>query len=648
MASSMLFWSAFLFLPAFAEPSDDIDFTTCDVTGKLAALDNAASNETYQVVQAANGLADEMFAVGVGQPNALPFMWRRPDGATAPARRISFRVRVPRGFRLVDASLAARGTIVRKDDADGTVEATFRLSHLSQMPRREFLSFSRQALLVDADGPVGSEGDLTLEVLLDDRIVSNRMKTRLKAVEPVRVARKPRRFGAGGHLGGHYYLFSEDSSTCAFAKTLGEAGFDWAITSRTNAVLKVALRAAGFRHLIYDYYWAADGFRVGDPKGRPEADKWVQGDDEKIKNPTDNLSCPMAVYEERAFFLKNSVPKMRRNLEGFDGMWGNWEPEPYRGHGCACSNCIEAARAAGVPLPQFRAEQMAKVVRTVDRHVRAATGGEKSFGFIPAVNWILASTDKIFYDRGYEFWPGLYAKDLKCINPWGPYLFWDTQWRYNPKNHDGMLVEQFVAAKDVRECVDREYPAERRPYLMGFPHADESSRGGNLWIVPPSWIDLAVSSQFFNRWEASVLYYFPRGNDTRYLKAFARAVARAAEYEPFVWDGRRVDDCVKAIATPATHKVRPKFRWNMRKYTNMPFLQTAAYDLGGERIVAAFNFSGLDAVDFDLSQTGLDGSYALSADGVRQEGTTSAAELERGLRLTLPPNTCRVYRFTKL
>ena len=66
------------------------------------------------------------------------------------------------------------------------------------------------------------------------------------------------------------------------------------------------------------------------------------------------------------------------------------------------------------------------------------------------------------------------------------------------------------------------------------------------------------------------------------------------------------------------------------------------------RIVAAFNFSGLDPVDFDLSQTGLDGSYSLSVDGVRLDGAKSAAELERGIRLTLEPNTCCVYRFTKL
>lgn len=604
---------------------DDVDFATCDVAGKLKALDAAASNETYQVVQAANGLADGLFCVGLGQPGALPFMWRRPDGRKARASQVSFRVCVPRAFRLVDASFAEKGTIVRDEKDDGTSEVTFRMSSLSPMPNREFNSFFRQALLIGSDGPVGTEGDLTLEVLLDGRVVSGQLKSRLRAVEPVRAAKKPRRFGAGGHFGGLYCLYSEDASTRAFAKTLGEAGFDWVVTSRTNAVLRTALREAGVRHLLLDYYWAADGFRIGDPKGRPEADKWVQGDTEKLTRPTDNLTCPMAVYEERDFFLNDSVPKMRKMLDGFDGMWDNWEPEPYRGHGCACSNCLAAARAAAMPLPQFRAIQMAKVVRTIDRHVRAATGGGKSQGFVPAVNWILMSSDKVFYDRGYEFWPYPYAKHLNWMNPWGPYLYWDTQWKYNAKNHDGMLVEQFVGAKDVRECVDREYADGNRPRLMGFPHADESSKGGNLWIVPPSWVDLAVSAQFFNRWDASLLYYFPRGYDARYLKSFARAVERAAEYERFVWDGRRVDDCVTAKATPETMKIRPKFAWNMKKYTDMPFLQTSAYELGDERIVAAFNFSGLTPVVFDLS----------------------ISDWNQSVRLTLEPNACRVYKFKR-
>lgn len=621
------------------------DFTTACVR----SLDEGRQfpEAMFLIRQTAHGLVEKSFAVSEGQCGVVTYIWKRPDGCATDRKRVSFRIEMPVGFEFVDASFAEKGTIRKTSRADGSTVATFKMSTVADHgPFRDWNGWFCLGVLVRCVGTVGSSGMMSFAALLDDKVVSNVEKTKLFAVPRIKAAR-PKRYLAGFHVGGWYGEFPHDASNQAFAQLWGDAGVGWVICNHANQDLYAHWRANGVKRITPDCWWVANVFRIGNSAGRPESDKFVLSDTNKPPAGIRHAVCPKAIYDERGFFRTNSIPQILDFLKGADGLWANWEPEDYRGRGCACAACMDEAREAGVPLPEFRARQQARVVKTVDRLVRAATGGERSVGFIPGINYAAVSSDKYLWEKCYEMRVDFYGESIAWVNPWGPYCFWDTKWAYEPAKFEGLLVNQFVAAKDVRADVDRTYPAGRRPKLMAFQHANEGSAApGNLWLTQPEWMEISMDAHFFNRWEASLLYYFPRGFDARYWKAFASHVSRAAQYEDFVWDGRRIDDLVSATATPETAAAYPRYKGSiLQRYTDIPLLQTAAYQLGDERIVAVFNFRNETAVDFDLKMDGLAvGDYCLSIEGDAKIHVLSASQLKAGVRFSIAPSRCRVWR----
>lgn len=609
--------------------------------------DRQFPDATFRIRQTAHGLVEKSFAVSEGQCGVIAYVWKRPDGCKTDRKRVSFRIEMPAGFAFVDASFAEKGTIRREAQADGSEVVTFKMSLVTDHgPFKDWNSWFLLGVLVRCTGKVGASGMLSFTALLDGKEASNVERTRLFAVPRIRAVR-PKRYLAGFHTGGWYGEFPHDASNREFARLWGEAGVGWVICNHADQNLYSHWRANGVKRITPDFWWVANGFRVGNSAGRPESDRFVLSDTNKPPSGIRHAVCPKAVYDEHGFFLTNSVPQIAAFLKGADGLWANWEPEDYRGRGCACAACMDEAREAGVPLPEFRARQQARVVKTVDRYVRAATGGERSVGFIPGINYAAVSSDKYLWANCYEMRVDFYGDSIAWINPWGPYLFWDTRWAYDPAKNEGALVNQFVAARDVRADVDRTYPVGHRPKLMAFQHANEGSAApGNLWLTQPEWLEISMDAHFFNRWESSLLYYFPRGYDARYWRAFASHVTRAAACEDFVWDGRRIDAEVSVTVTPGTAATYPRYKGSiLQRYCDIPLLQSAAYEWRGERLVAVFNFRNETAVDFDLAVKGLaPGSYRVSVEGETETRTFSAGELAAGVRFSLAPSRCRVWR----
>jgi hypothetical protein len=287
--------------------------------------------------------------------------------------------------------------------------------------------------------------------------------------------------------------------------------------------------------------------------------------------------------------MTNTVPKeIVEPLKGADGMWANWEPFMFKGRGCDCTNCLAAMSAwreeKGGSVADFRSSEHGKLIRVIDRHVRSATGGEKSVGFIPGVSWRTMGSSWREKDPLAEARPIDYAADLCWINPWGPYVCWKSDMPYIYEKR--LPLNHFVTAKDIREQTDRDYPEGRRPKLMSFPHGVQ----GLGWVTQPEHLEMALDSYFFNRWEASVVYFFPQGLDARFWRAFAAATTRAAKCEPYVLDGRRADDA--CVLEPVAEYAVPSACVTMflPKYKDVSMLQHAAYDLGGGRLVAVLNF----------------------------------------------------------
>jgi hypothetical protein len=151
---------------------------------------------------------------------------------------------------------------------------------------------------------------------------------------------------------------------------------------------------------------------------------------------------------------------------------------------------------------------------------------------------------------------------------------------------------------------------------MSFP---QGIQGSGFWAVQPQWLSMSLDSFFFNRWESSVIYFFPSGYDARYWRGFAEATTRAAKYEDFVLDGERVD--AKTLLFPCNTYYAAPCRYVttfVPSYRNVPLLQQASYEKDGARIVAVFNFWERGEAFFSLKAIALPpGDYEIvDEDGV--------------------------------
>lgn len=576
------------------------------------------------VTQAAHGQADKSFAVGAGQVGCITYLWRcRPDDLPFDARRITYRLTLPRGFSFVAANWGDASATQVKMAKDGVTTVLLPTKPgMGLSPSYNASNFCRFGVLVRAssDAP---EGTGTFEALYDGRSVSNVERTRWFTIPPVRVAAKPKRYANGFFPGSDYGEYADEAASEAFAEMASTAGADWWIPARPCAPrLREIYRKAGIRIITPQQYGLRDGYHVDADvdlsleAGRPTGDRFVARD-ENASPAIRGSVCPFAVSEERPYFLTNTVVRLKERLAGFDGLWSNWEPFPYINQGCMCDYCRKKfGEFAAIPADEvtadawfretapggkwyakareFRGVCHGDLVKTVNRHITAMTGGASSYGFIPGIAYCEMSS----YWRPNDYPPEVkaihYAGDLKWINPWGPYVFWDVDSVYS--GEEGEAVACYLAAKDVREQVNRDYPEGRRPKLLAFPQGAQCCE----WITQPEWLGLSLDSFFFNGWEASVVYFFPKGYDARYWRAFAEATARAARYEDFVLDGQRCDEAV-SVRTPGFGKVLKGKANRFLPYENVSLVQHAAYERDGVLIVAALNFADEQAATVEIS-----------------------------------------------
>ena len=295
------------------------------------------------------------------------------------------------------------------------------------------------------------------------------------------------------------------------------AGIRWIIGGDKKAY--PAWRKAGIDTITPELYFIANGFRIGPPQGRPEADKYRYIGD-TYKHEMERSSCPAAVYERRPFFMTKTVPYIQRELAGANGLWANWEPYYYAGRGCFCDTCRKNfAKFVNVPEEQmkkewpqelavgrkyhkqavrFRSLEHAKLMHTLNEVITAATGGKgKSLGFIPGIQ--VDNMSSTWRQNGFdrETHPSDYAGKFDWIDPWGPYAFWHahTPFVYN-KTYN---LRTFLKAKDVRAAVKKDYKKHIR--LLAFPHGMQLQD----WVTQPESIAIELLSFMFNGWEASTV-----------------------------------------------------------------------------------------------------------------------------------------------
>lgn len=618
----------------------------------------APEERQMTVRQGAHGVFSHDFALSENQCGVLDLEWKRaPDGRTYVSDRLRWKIELPPCVRWMDALLADRRSFERKALQNGGELISFAPAFGVQghVPTEDFNAWGMLGCLLKTVGKVGDEGRFLFWVEYEGVRISNVGETRLFVVPEIR-AEVPKRYQNGLTPGGTCTTFADESANRLFADLMAAAGVRWYMPYDPKPQNLALWRAAGIRTLTPEYYFLANGYRVGDPKGRPAEDRYVALDRNAER---DMATCPLAVIEERPFFLTNTVPEIARRVKGCDGVWANWEPYMFNRQGCMCARCrADFAKYVGVSdaemardwpkelgiggkwhekVTKYRSLRHGQLVRTIDRHVRALTGGEKSLGFIPGIAWCEMSSYWRPNNYAAEVQAIDYAGGLKWIDPWGPYPWWNVRAPFALE--DAWALPYFLAAKDIRLTVDKDYPAGRRPRLLAFPHGRQCID----CITEPEYVEMALDAFFFNRWEASVVYYFPQGYDARYWRAFADATTRAARFENYVWDGVRADERTTVTATPET-ECRLK-----RAYPYLPAsvgasaLQQATYDLNGNRIVAVMNFREKTDMRFVLKTQGLSGSYRVRANGHDTGRMKNAEELAKGIRLVAPASRTTVF-----
>ena len=635
----------------------------------LLATASAMGAPAFMVRQAAHGLEEKVFAVSEGQVGLIGWNWKCEDPAQAGSDRISFEIRIPRGFAFVDAAFGDPASFTVAPCPDGGSAVTFKAANRFNgvVPGKAYNAWNLLGALIESTGTIGATGNLELRVFKDGTLVSNVETTRLETVAAIHVAR-PKRCRYGMIPSTLYDDFQTRRARERYIDFAAACGLSWRIDFRRDLAYRSLWRERGFRVTPSFWHLCANGFCLGREAGIPKDERYVPIDPKRT--PASQLaraSCPTAILSEQGYFRTKTAPELADFLEGCDGLWMNWEPYEFRGNGCICDHCRKAfAEYTGLPADEvaagwpkeldrkhgrwsedvrrFRREQHMRIVKMIDGIVRAATGGERSLGAIPGVCWRDMSSFRETELRVDEIVVNDYAGSLKWINPWGPYVFWDAG-KAETFEKAPTRALHWLVARDVREQVNRDYPEGARPKLMAFPHGVQAG----TWLTKPAWLGMACDAFFFWRWESVIPYHFPYGYDARYWRAVAESAGRAAKWEDFVFDGVCAD--VLTIATPTLATARtaatpPRFMLQF-KDKEVPLFNTVAYDNGGSRLVAAFNFSDDGPVAFRLRLLGLSaGKYRLEAEE-GDGGVFTAEELKRGIPLSIGACRCRTFFFRR-
>ena len=636
----------------------------------LLATASAVGAPFYTLCQSGHGIEKKSFAVSAGQAGLMVWNWKCTAPEQVDSARTTFEIRMPRGFAFLDAAFGDPSSFKTVPSPEGGSIVTFKAAAKfnGALVGKEFSSWNTLGVLVESTGPVGTTGNFEIRVFRDGELASDAEVTRLETVEPIHVAR-PRRCRYGMSIGGLYDDFQTTRARERYIDFVAACGLSWRIDFRRDLAARGMWRTRGF--LVTPSFWhlCMNGFCLGRGEKRPVDERYVAIDPKRTpQSQLGRASCPTAILAPNGFFTTKTAPELANFLEGCDGLWMNWEPYEFRGNGCICDRCRKAfAEYTGLPedevaagwpkeldrkhgkwsedIRRFRSGQHAQIIRKINGIVCAATGGEKSVGAIPGVCWRDMSSFQKTEMRVDEIVVTDYASSFKWINPWGPYVFWNAYKGETFANAPTRALHWLVA-RDVREQVNRDYPEGARPKLMAFPHGVQAWS----WLTKPEWLGLACDAFFFWRWESVVPYNFPYGYDARYWRAVAESAGRAAKWEDFVFDGVCAD--VLTIATPTLATARtaatpPRFMLQF-KDKEVPLFNTVAYDNGGSRLVAAFNFSDDGPVAFRLRLLGLSaGKYRLEAEE-GDGGVFTAEELKRGIPLSIGACRCRTFLFRRV
>ncbi len=477
--------------------------------------------------------------------------------------------------------------------------------------------------------------------------ISNTGTFVLRMMKPFEKTTAPRQFLTGFHSVNSDIDFHQPEAQRMLSEFFGRTG-NTLITSKLPPDYLKMLRENGIRLITAESYYFANGFRVGVmEKGKKPAYSNYLDKDGKTVSPRRSLlwSCPVSIYNRTPYYTEVVLPQLRKSLEGLDGLQPNWEPYMSRNKGCFCDNCRgEFAKFAklspekvkeiwpaqmlpGMPYHEqatrFRAWQHGRLIKTL--HEDSLKLGAGKIGFCPEVG-----TDQIirypeYFKEQWEFTPYEYAGSLKWLNVWGPYAWFLADQPYDYRR-DAHLYVWEMAKRAVRDYRKFFPDPAKRAKLMAMPHGSQLNQTA---LGQPEGMAMDQVSSFLAGYDASILYYFPRGYDHRFWKALADSTALIAANEEIVMHGKEREGVSAVPLTPfpapsafqtrdTAAGVLPKYLPDVRKSV---LLQTAAFEKDGRILVAAGNFWEKGDVVFQLRVPGLkpDQEYTVQEKAFRRQ-----------------------------
>ena len=611
------------------------------------------------------GRLDRTFALATDLPGTIAFIWKR-NGSRAEAK-----LNRPQLVLVIPNEIAYHESPGLKflGKRQGAKETEYRLDLTGRKERpaamADFDNYLRHSALLSTKVPAGTKLSAGKAWVEDGGIRISNIETVNFMVIPKFKAEKPRFYMPGFYTGGVYMAFTAPENIDLAARMYDAAGVRWIVGGHKAAY--ASWRKAGVKAITPELFFVANGFRVGPPEGRPEADKYRAIGTHNLKE-MERSTCPAAVYEKRPFYVSKTIPYITQSLEGADGLWANWEPYGYAGRGCFCDTCRKNfAKFVNVPEEQmkkewpqelgmgrkyhkqavrFRSLEHAKLMHTVNEAVTAATGGKgRSLGFIPGVQ--VDNMSSTWRKNGFdkETHPIDYAEKFDWIDPWGPYAYWSAHTPYVYSK--SFNLRTFLKAKDVRAAVNKDY--KKKLKLLAFPHGMQLQD----WVTQPESIAIELLSFLFNSWEGATVYAFPKGYDARYWKSFADASTVAAQYDKFVFKGKRVDEKV-TVSPQAPYAAKTAVIERMLgTHTYYEMLQHTAYELDGALIAAVFNFWRDGEVFFTLKVKGLAPNARYTVKNMTMRFTAkdgksfTGKELAQGITLHAGAVRCAVYEIAK-
>ena len=569
------------------------------------------------------GMLDNTYALASGDPGTMGFRLRNtlPKGQFK-ARKLKLRLELPACVELLGTNpLFGAGITSKPCTVEGKAYNVWELPFSTVTPAHlrngnGFTGWNVPGIIIRSKAAPGSSWPCRFQVTENGKVISNTGRITLKMIPALPEIPLPKRFLPGFSSVSNDVIFTSAEAREAFARfVVNKAGARW-ITAGATEAETAAFRKAGVKYLTTEPWSIANGYRLGRmPAAKKPAYSFyrdAQGRSVEIGGPA---TCPAAVYNRTPYFNEVVVPQIRQSLQGGrDGLTPNWEPYSFVNKGCFCDTCREEfAKFANIPADKireiwpkelqlgrpyreqairFRGLQHAKLILTLHEEVLKAGG--TAVGFCPEVG-----TDQIirrpgYFEKQWEFTPYEYAGKTLWLNVWGPYVWFIGERPYVYRKGAHLRYWETIrrVVRDYRTTLKGP-----RAKLLAMPHGNQV---GTTALGQPEGMAMDQISAYLAGFDASQLYFFPRGYDHRFWAELGRSSRLIALTEDVVMGGKMLDSIEVTPLTPFPAPIRNISPSMMPDIKVSPLLQGVLFAKGGKFMAAAGNFWEKGDVVFSL------------------------------------------------